>query len=224
MSTDFSNLIADAVAAKMTPDFIEKEVDSRVEKLIVECIDKSFCSYSDTAKLIEEAVTAALKVSKLDLPSYGTMVTAMLKSQIEAVVSPIVSGRLAADMEELLKLAPAEIKLSEIVNDMRQEHEDGDKWGNVITVILEEPSYRSRWLYLDEEDHYDDRDKYKCRHRLLLNEDGTVSGGWIDTKDLTKGTWVGRSYGLGQRLRAFIACNTRIILDIDNVVTTVGDY
>ncbi|PHP21400.1 hypothetical protein CG471_02180 [Sphingobium sp. IP1] len=224
MSTDFSTLIADAVAAKMTPDFIEKEVNSRVEKLIVECIDKSFRSYSDTAKQIEEAVTAALKVSKLDLPSYGTMVTAMLKSQIEAVVSPIVSGRLAADMEELLKLAPAEIKLSEIVNDMRQEHEHGDKWGDVITVILEDPSYRSRWLYLDEEDRYDDRDKYKCRHRLLLNEDGTVSGGWIDTKDPTKGTWVGRSHGLGQRLRAFIACNTRIILDIDNVVTSVGDY
>lgn len=224
MSDNFTNLISAAVTAKMTPDFIEKEVNSRVEKLVVECIDKAFRSYSDTAKQVEEAVTAALKVDKLDLPSYGAMVTAMLKSQIETVVSPLVSGRLAADMEDLLKLAPTEIKLSEIVNDMRQEHEGGDKWGDVITVILEEPSYRSRWLYLDEEDHYDDRNKHKCRHRLLLNEDGTVSGGWIDTKDLTKSTWIGRSYGLGQRLRAFIACNTKIILDIDDVVTSVGDY
>lgn len=224
MSENLTNIISAAVAAKMTPDFIEKKVNSRVEKLVVECIDRSFRSYSDTAKQIEEAVSAALKVDRLDLPSYGDMVARMLKAQVEAVVSPIVSGRLAADMEELLKLAPAEIKLSEIADNMRKEHEEGDKWGDVISVILEESSYRSRWLYLDDEEHYEDRDKNRCQHRLLLGEDGTISGGWIDSKDLTKSSWIGRSYGLGQRLRAFIACNTKIILDIDNVVTSVGDY
>ena len=81
MSDNLTNLISAAVAAKMTPDFIEKEVNSRVEKLVIECIDRSFRSYSDTAKQVEEAVTAALKVDRLDLPSYGAMVTAMLKSR-----------------------------------------------------------------------------------------------------------------------------------------------
>jgi hypothetical protein len=224
VTEDFPNLIANAVAAKMTPDFIEKEVNSRVDKLIVECIDKAFRSYSDTAKTIEDAVSAALKVDKLDLPSYGAMVTEMLRAQVEAVVSPIVSGRLATDMEELLKLAPKEIKLSEIADAMRADHEGGEKWGKVITVILEESLYSSRWLYLDDEDHYEARDKHKCRHRLLLNQDGTISGGWIDNNDLTRRTYFGRSYGLGQRLRAYIACNTKIILDEDCVVTSVGDY
>ncbi|KEZ17696.1 hypothetical protein CP98_03179 [Sphingobium yanoikuyae] len=224
MSTDFSNLIADAVTAKMTPDFIEKEVNSRVEKLIVECIDKSFRSYSDTAKQVEEAVTLALRVENLDLPSYGDMVTRMIKSQIEAVVSPIVAGRLAEDVEGLLKLAPKEIKLSEIANDMRKRHEDEDKWGRVITVIVDDSYYGSPWLYLDDQNHYEDREKSRCAHRLLINKDGTISGGWIDDKDLAKGAWFGRSYGLAQRLRAYIACGTKIILDIDDVVTSVGDY
>ncbi len=220
---DLTGLISRAVVARMTPDFIEKEVNSRVEKLIVECIDRSFRSYSDTAKMIENAVTAAIKVEQLDLPSYGAMVTAMLKSQIEAVVSPVVAGRLAADMEELLKLAPREIKLSEIADSMREKHEGEGKWGHVITVMLEEPSYRSRYLYLDDDNHYAEREKYSCAHRLLISEDGSISGGWIGHKEGKEGNWVGRSFGLEQRLRAFIACGTKIILDEDAVVTSVGD-
>ncbi|WP_341896403.1 hypothetical protein [Sphingobium sp. YR657] len=224
MTDNLTNIISAAVAAKMTPDFIEKEVNSRVEKLVVECIDKSFRSYSDTAKQIEEAVAAALKVEKLDLPSYGAMVTAMLKTQIETVVSPLVAGRLAEDMEELLHLAPAEVTLSDIAKYMREEHESEEKWGDVITVILEESLYGSRWLYLDDREHHDERNKHSCQHRLLLKEDGTISGGWIDGADMSKKAWFGRSHGLTQRLRAYIACNTEIILDIENVVTSVGDY
>jgi hypothetical protein len=224
MSTDFSTLIADAVAAKMTPDFIEKEVNSRVEKLIVECIDKSFRSYSDTAKQVEEAVTAALKVDRLDLPSYGDMVTRMIKSQVEEVVSPIVAGRLAEDVEELLKLAPKEIKLSEIADDMRKKHEGEDKWGPVITIIADESTYGSRWLYLDDDQHYDEHEKHRCQHKLLLSDDGTINGGWIDKNELSTSNWFGRHYGLSQRLRAYIACGTKITFDIDDVVTSVGDY
>ncbi|WP_257556482.1 hypothetical protein [Sphingobium sp. CFD-2] len=224
MTDNLTNLISQAVAARMTPDFIEKEVNSRVEKLVIECIDKSFRSYSDTAKQVEEAVTEALKVHKLDLPSYGEMVTVMLKKQIEAVVAPIVAGRLASDMEELLGLAPKEVKLSEIAEFMRQEHEGEDRYGQVITVILEEPSYSSQWLHLDEDHHYSAHDKHKCKHRLLLNQDGTISGGWIGDRDFQKKAWFGRAYGIEQRLRSYIACGTKITIDVDAVVTSVGDW
>lgn len=121
--TELTNLISSAVAAKMTPDFIEKEVNSRVDKLIVESVDRALRGYSDTAKLIEKAVQDALRVDHLDLPSYGAIVTQMLKTQIEARVAPLIAGRLAADMDELLGLAPKEVKLSEIADQMREQHE-----------------------------------------------------------------------------------------------------
>lgn len=220
--TDFTNLISNAVAARMTPDFIENEVNTRVEKLIVESIDRALRSYSDTGKLIEKAVEDALKVQSLDLPSYGHLVTQMLKTQIEATVAPLVAGRLAEDMTELLKLAPKEIKLSEIADGMRKDHSE-EGYGEVITVIVHHNDYGSTWLYLDGENAYPDSAKYDCKYRILVSSDGLISSAYCRDEDVSKG-WIGKSYGLTQRLRAYVACGTKIIIDEDAVVTSVGDY
>lgn len=217
--TDFADLISRAVSAKMTPEFIEKEVNTRVEKLIIESVDKALRSYSDTGKLIEKSVEDALKVNQLDLPSYGEIVTQMLKVQIEACVAPLVAGRLAEDMEELLKLAPKEVKLSEIADAMRERH-DGEAYGPVITVIVGESDYGSTWIYLDEEQHFAERDKYKCKHSILLSKDGTISSARTAEQDSGKG-WIGRAYGLEQKLRAYVAgsFSMRIMSSRQSVIT-----
>jgi hypothetical protein len=225
---NISSLINAAVAAKMTPEFIEKEIDARIGKLVVETIDRAFRSYGDLHKQIENAVTESIKVDPLDLPSYGAMVTAMLKTQIEATVAPVIAGRLAEDMEALLKLAPKEIKLSEIAKEMMEWHKlSGDQvWGDCITVIVEHSDrYSTKWLYLDSEKHYSVREKYNSRFSVLLKEDGTISSvsSGDHNKTFVPEKQIGRSYGLEQRLRAYVACNTKIILDEDEVVTSAGD-
>lgn len=221
--TDFSGLISAAVAAKMTPDFIEKEVATRVDKLIVESIDRALRSYSDTGKLIERAVEDALRVDRLDLPSYGSTVLSILKAQIEATVAPLVAGQLAKDMEDLLSLAPKEVKLSQIADEMRK-HRESEGWGPVITVEVERTEYGSAWVYLDENQHHERRAEHEAQHRLLIGKDGVISGGWLDRRPMQDGEYVGRNYGLAQKIRAYVACGTKIILDEDAVITSVGDY
>lgn len=223
INENLSGLISAAVSAKMTPDFIEKEVNTRVEKLIVESIDRALRSYGETGKLIEKAVEDALRVDRLDLPSYGSTVTAILKAQIEARVSELVSGRLSADMEELLSLAPKEVKLSKIAEEMLEQHKNDGKWGEVITVHVGETEYSTTWLYLDENDHYEPRDKYKCAHHLLVRKDGTIASATVDGRALNDTKHIGRSYGLGQKIRAWVACGTKIELDEDYVCVSVGD-
>lgn len=215
------SLISGFVAEKLTPDFIEKEVNTRLEKLVVESVDRALRSFSDTGKLIEKAVEEALRVDRIDLPSYGITVAAMVKAQIEARVSDLVAGRLAEDVDELLKLAPKEIKLSKIAEDMI----DGrDGYGPAITVIVEENEYGSTWVYLDEEEHRESRDKFRCPYRLLIGKDGKIAAGSLDDKDIKSTKAIGRAYGLAQKIRAYYACGTTIILDEDAVVTSVGDY
>jgi hypothetical protein len=227
---NLTGLISAAVAEKMTPDFVEKEVNTRVEKLIVESIDRALRSYSDTGKLIEKAVEEALKVERLDLPSYGAIVTDMLKAQINARVSELVAGRLAADMDELLGLAPKEVKLSEIAEYMLEEFKEGDHWGDCITVIVEETRYGSTWVFLDAEKHHEDRDKYRCKFRMQVSEGGEIHGAYVGDSDFARDNhgkrdkWIGRAHGLEQRLRAYVACGTKIILDTDAVCIGVGDY
>lgn len=220
---DLSGLISAAVAAKMTPEFIEKEVDTRVGKLIVESVDRALRSYSDTGKLIEKAVEDALRVDNLDLPAYGDVVKSMIKAQVAVRVSELVAGRLAEDVEELLSLAPKEVRLSEIAEAMRSRHEGEEKWGDVITVIVGDSDYGSTWVYLDEEEHREARDKYRCKHRLLIREDGTIAGAYVGDNANGKG-WIGRAYGIDQKIRAYVACGTKIILDEDAVITSIGDY
>lgn len=220
---DLSHAISAAVAAKMTPDFIEKEVGTRVDKLIVESIDRALRTYSDTGKLIEKAIEDALRVERIDLPSYGNVVAAMVKSQIEAKVAPLIAGRLSEDMDELLKLAPKEIKLSEVADKMRERHE-GEGYGKVITVIVERNDYGSAWVYLDEEQTHEGRDKYKCDYRLLVGKDGKIASATLREHDIKSSRHIGSSYGLEQKIRAWFACGTTIILDEDAVCTSVGDY
>lgn len=217
----FASLISSAVAAKMTPEFIEKEVDTRISKLIVESIDIALRRYSDTGKKIEKAIEDALRVDKLDLPSYGLTVMTILKTQIEAKVSELVAGRLAADMNEILNLAPKEIKLSKIAAEMMESHE-GDEWGDLITVIVEPTEYGSTWVYLDEEKALPERDKYKAKFRLLIS-DGVIAAATIDEKNVKDTKHLGRCYGLDQRVRALYACGTKIELDEEYVVTSRGD-
>lgn len=221
--TDFTSLIADAVAAKMTPEFIEKEVGARVDKLLVESVDSALRSYSDTGKQIREAVENALRVEGLDLPTYGQVVAQMLKVQIEDRVSALVSGQLAKDMDELLSLAPREVKLSEIAKQMLDEHAD-DEWGDLITVIVEDDTHGYSRVYLDERGVYEERDKYKCRYRLGVDGKGKIYSASIDDRDLKSSQHIGRSYGVGQMIRAYVACGTTIILDVDSVATGKADY
>lgn len=222
-TTDLASLISNAVAARMTPEFIEKEVIARTDKLIVESIDRAFRSYSDTAKVIEKAIEDALRVERLDLPTYGNMVAAMLKAQIEATVAPVIAGRLSEDIAEILKLAPAGIKLSQIADDMRERH-DGDAWGAVITVIVEHSEYGSTWVYLDDDAARERRDKHNCPYRLLIGKDGKIASAVLREHDIKSSKHFGSSYGLEQKLRAYFACGTVIEVDEDCVVTSVGDY
>lgn len=221
--TDLSGLISSAVVAKMTPEFIEKEVNTRVEKLIIESIDKALRTYSKTGAMIDKAIGDALRVDRLDLPTYGNVVAGMVKAQIEAKVAPLIAGRLAEDLDELLNLAPKEVKLSEIAAEMCKRHE-GQGYGGVITVIVEHNDYGSAWVYLDGEHVYDERNKYRCDYRLLIGKDGKISDATLREHDIKSSKHFGSSYGLEQKIRAYFACGTTIILDEDAVITSVGDY
>lgn len=223
-SGNLAELINGAVAARLQGEFVEQQVTARVDKLVVDAIDNALRSYSDVGKMIEQAVKDALRVDRLDLPNYGMMVTEMVKRQIELRASEVVAGRLEQDIEDLLRLAPKEIKLSKIAEQML-EQSDVD-YGDAITVIVERNDrYSSVWLYLDPEKHRSDRDKYRCKHRLHLSEDGTIHGAYLgeDKYDIRK-NYIGRAYGLEQSIRAWVACGTRIELDEDFVVIGKGDY
>lgn len=227
--TDLARIIRDSVTETMTAEAIREKVDDRINKLVDEVLTDELRSYNDTGKLIKEKVRESLKVHDLDLPTYGQMITSMLRKQIEDTVSPIIAGKLAEDMEELLKLAPKKIKLSEIVKTMLEEssaYQDGE-FGELVTCIVEPNDFGSTRVYLDGEESRPDVDKYLCTARVLIGEDGVLSSATYRDRDLSgkkgAGFSSGSAYGLGQRLQAYYACGTIIEIDEENV-STYRDY
>lgn len=222
--TDLSNLISAAVAAKMTPEFIEKEVDTRIGKLVVDSIDSALRSYSGTGKMIREAVEAALQVNSLNLPSYGSAVAGMVKAQIEARVAEVVSGKLAEDVKQLLGLAPQSIKLSKIAEEMIEGRIGGGGFGQAISVFVEHSSTEGyAHVYLDDEQVLERRDKYRCKFHLHIGPDGKIYSAQIADRDIKSTTQLGGGFGLAQKIRAYYAVGTVIELDEDVVITSVGD-
>lgn len=217
------DIINQAVAEIMSPAFVEEKVRTRVEKLVVESVDDALRSYSPIAKLIKEAVAAALQVNQLDLPSYGSLVTGLIEREVKANASALIDARLAEDIRELLSSAPAEIKLSEIAQGMIDEGDFTNEYGEAITVILGDAEYSSRWLYLDDGVAHKERDKHSCKVKMLLRADGTIACAHLNDRDLKDIKFLGRSYGIQDRVRAWYAAGTKIILDEDAVVTSVGD-
>lgn len=220
---NFSSLISAAVTERLQSDFVEQQVLARVDKLIIDAIDSALRSYSDTGKLIQKAVEESLKVNDLDLPAYGHVVSQMLKTQIEAMVSELVAGQLAKDMDELLSLAPKEIKLSQIVVDAIEDRYDFDElYGDVATCIVGDNTHGSTWVYFDPDEV--DQDKYSCKFRMLIRDDGTMANLTINGTDTKQSKALGRFCNTEQKLRAYLACGTKIIIDEYAVVTSVGDY
>lgn len=218
----FADLISNAVAERMQPEFVEKAIVERVDKLIDSAINDAFRSYSDTAKLIETAVQDSLKINRLEIHSFGEVVSKVLERQIHDICSETLAGKLSGRMTELLNMAPKKIKLSKIVEDMI-EHGYNEDYGEVVTCIVEHDTPRDDWatVYLDENPNTE-KDRCDVNMRIYKGEIHSAVLGWQNRhlKDLR---FVGKDYGIESVIQMYFAAGTIIELD-DDEVSTYRDY
>lgn len=249
-TTDIALLASQALQAATAPERVKEIIDKQIGETVERSIKDAIRSYSNFARDLEKKIEEALSINNLDLPSYNTMVCAMVQNQVEAVTAELIEGRLKSDVAEMLKVAPKTIKLSHIVAEMRKGHEEDGGYGEVVTCIIEGIDYEDsdfwgpRWkIYLDDSDHYEWKDKDNCNVVLEIHHGikddrnqanheintGTISqiqewSGVITSKGGKAGFTMKRPYGLAQRLLAMYASETVIEVDEDEICTSVGDY
>jgi len=248
--TDIALLASQALQAATAPERVKEIVDKQVSETVASAIRDATRSYSRFAKDLEKKIEDALSINDLDLPSYITIVSAMVQNQVEAVTSELIEGRLKSDVAEMLKVAPKTIKLSHIVEEMRKPHEEDGGYGEVVTCIIEgidrgdSDFWGPKWkIYLDDSNHYEWKDRGSCDVVLEIHHGikddrnqanheintGTISqiqewSGVITSKGGKAGFTMKRPYGLAQRLLAMYASETVIEVDEDEICTSVGDY
>ncbi|HVY60766.1 MAG TPA: hypothetical protein VHF22_03895, partial [Planctomycetota bacterium] len=150
----FANLVQDALNAAVTPERIREKVDQHVNRAVDEAISEAMRSWSETGKVMREAIADSLRVHRLDLPSYGRTVAAIVERQIQARVAEVVAAKLAKDLDDLLHLAPKHVRLSELVAELLGPVEaDGCHCEGLPRVYchLEWSEYRGCTVYLSKE-------------------------------------------------------------------------
>lgn len=225
-----AELINISVTDYLSEDFVKKAVEERVAKLVNNAIDDAFRSYSETSKAITDAVEKAVRIERLDLPAYNSLVMEIVSHKVNSILSETINERLEKDLERIFNRAPKTIKLSEIADQMREHHSGGDEYGDVITVIVEPTAYDSYWISLDEDQAT--QDKNATSVRILVGQEGKIFSGTIQGRDLkhTRPLYSGDTristpprFGLENLILSLYACQSTIEIDEENVVTSVGD-
>jgi hypothetical protein len=250
-NTDIAKLAADALAAATAPEKVREIVEREIGKTVEDAIKASVRSYSPFGRELEKKLEEAMGINSLNLPSYGQMMTDLVQRLVQKHVANLVGARLEQDLTDILSIAPKRIKLSEIANAMREEHEGA--YGDVITCHVrdsdrhEDSDFRGpSWtVYLDDRQHHarpqDASVRIEISHGIRdkagpPKHEITTGKIWMiqsDGRSVTTGSregWHGtfrrpdKVYGLEERLLAYYAAGTIIEIDEDNIVTSVGDY
>ncbi|WP_062223187.1 hypothetical protein [Aureimonas sp. D3] len=226
------DFIVAEVARQSSEENIRKIVEVNVEKTVARAVESAFASYGHIGKQIEKAVATSLELREpLDVPAYGTMVMAVLRQKMDEILTPLVNERLGKEMEEILAVAPAETDLSKIVEAMKAEEDESERWGTHATVIVEESQSVSGYksVYLDpgslEKRYRGDTDKYSAAARFSVNSDGVIYALHIDQKDAKTTVRMGYLPKWQKMLFAAYACGAKIIVGSENDHDTgYGDF
>lgn len=218
------NALADAIIAEVhrqtSEDAIRKLVEEKIGVSVKSAVDNAF-RWGDVGKQIEKAVTNSLAIGdRLDVPAYGNMVMAVLRSKMDEVLGTLVNERLAAEMTEILSLAPREVKLSTLVEVLVKQQLERERWGTSITCEVEDTDYGGHWIYIDPDSGKKTRE---CELQIGVSSEGKIFYLVIDRKD-AKHTVVFSDHDPYKKLVfAAYACGSKFIVDADHVVTGVGD-
>lgn len=201
---------------------IREKISGHIDKAVEDAIKSAF-SYGDTRKKIESVVQGALAIEGgLDVPSYSTMVLALLRQKLDDVVADHVAKRLDEEMTEILALAPKEVKLSQVVEQMIDGLEMADRHGSYVTCIVEPSEYSEDvfHVYLDEDQ---DKRKFDCAVRLFVAA-GKLSSLTVDGKDAKTSVRMGPMWAWQKMIFSAYCGASKFIVDEDHVSTNVGDF
>lgn len=228
--TDF---IVAEVARQGSEENVRKLVEANVEKTIARAVESAMASYGHIGKQIEKAVASSLELKQpLDVPAYGTMVMAVLRQKMDEILTSLVNERLGKEMEEILAIAPAETDLAKIVEAMKEDEEESERWGTHATVIVEESENVAGYkcVYLDpgplkKRSYGSEVDKYAAAARFSVTGEGVIYAMHIDQKDAQTTVVMGYLPKWQKMLFAAYACGAKIMVGRqDDYHTGYGDF
>lgn len=221
---NLADFIVAEVHRQTSEDALRAKVQAKIGESVSSAVETAFRSYGDVGKQIEKAVINALNIGdRLDVPAYGNMVMAVLRAKMDQVLGELVSKRLAAEMDEILSLAPKEVKLSKVVEAMIEDIELSDRYGSYATCRVEESSSVSGYFHI-ELDPEERKERYRTALRIAVNDKGEIYSLTIDGKDAKTAINLGHMPSYQKMVFAAYCCGSKFIIDDRDPSTAIGDF
>lgn len=198
---------------------LDQIVEAKVQKAVEEVVSDAFSYNSPFRESLKEHLKNNITVdlSSIGLGAYNDFILKVIKAKLDASVFRFAEKQIGETMDKLLKPAPVEIKLSELVEQFKEfVHNDEDRDGG-ISCHIESSETISGYstVRLDSKPRVAARD---CRYDIALNKNGEVYRIALPyTGDITKKIFAGPFYRFEQTLFQLYAAKTRLILDEDDV-------
>ena len=223
--TELTTFILAEVQRQTSEDALRKIVETKIGESVKSAVEAAFRSYGHVGQQIEKAVKNSLSIGDaVDVPSYGSMVLALLRAKMDEVLHDQIKEHLDAEMTEILKIAPKEVTLKDVVEKLISDIDVGERHGSSITLIAEpSDNVDGYWhIYIDEDE---DKRKYDCETRIAVDREGKIYSLTINNKD-PKGTIImGSFFGYQKMVFSAYCCGSKFIVgEPSHISTGIGDY
>lgn len=208
--TSFATIVASGA--------IEKAIEEKLTATITSIIENELRSYSTFGEKLKEHIRVAMQVDfdRLGLPGYNDLILKLVRKQVGELTEKALAEQVEGQLANLLAPAPAEIKLSELVQQFISFHRDRISCScdgpTRISLHVEESRFGSRWVALDRESG---KSEYECAIRFGVSDsDGRIFGLRLDRREVEKTLFLDL-HGVERQIFQLHAAGSRLIIDGD---------
>lgn len=215
---EFTDLIQKVITDMSNDGRLEKMVTASVEKMVSGAITSALESYSGFGRELNEQVKDALHfdVKLLGLAGYNETVMQIVKAKLSSAVNIQGAEKISEQIDGILSDVPAEIKLSELVEEFKQHCNDypGVDCGDKVSCEVE---VRNGYGTVTLMPHEKQRGIRKSITLQYDPEKNNVYGFSIGSEDYSKKIFANCRYGFQKLLFGLYACRAKLIIDEDQV-------
>lgn len=206
---DIESIIKSAVTADRIQPLVDKAISEAIKDAIGDATGYRSPFREELKKQLATAMPHGLDID--DCAKFQHMLNAAVVDAVQGENAAVIQAALRSAAKAVMPDVPARIKLSELLEDIRDGfHKEAHE---AFYAHLELSEYGGGRLYLDSDEST--REKYHAEHRIAFTKDGEVYSAHIDGRDITPKSTpnvVGRLDGL---LFSMYVGRTSLEVDMD---------
>lgn len=219
---DLNKMMNDALVKIEKEGFVEETIEKRVKGTLESIIDDLFKPWSDFGKKLKAEIQEKLQINleQLDIASYNHLLGNMIQGRLNEVMHNQGVEKMKLAIDDLLKGAKEEYKLSELIEMMKEEEDQEEHYGEEISLHVDDSCSYITFIYFDPEG---DKSDYECKYKITVGDENKISSIRIDDKSFDNKVIMGGLYGLEAELFKMFATGSKLIVDEGDVEPYYGE-